>query len=263
VDEMDVRFTPKMYVDYYAAKQGITVEEMNVAPIVVVSWAPSVIESFAESTGAQLAEYWPWVKRHIFYTGEVEGRRVSFVQVGIGAPATVSEMEVMIACGARVFVGLGWAGSLQPEAPVGTFLIPRICMREEGTSAHYRSDDKDILPDEGLVQKLKDAARAEGFKVFVRPHWTTDAPYRELCSTIELYKARGIMGVDMETSAMYALGQFRGVQVCNLLVVSDEVWGEWKPAYRTTELREATDCARRVIIRALRSEGLVEKDGLS
>jgi len=257
MDEMEVRFTPKMYVNYYAEKQGISIEELKVAPIVVVSWAPSVIEAFAESIGARLAEHWPWVKRHVFYTGEVEGQCVSFAQVGIGALATVSEMEVMIACGAKVFIGLGWAGSLQPEAPVGTLLIPRACVREEGTSIHYQMEDKEILPDEGLVEKLKEAARVERIKVFVGAHWTTDAPYRELCSTIELYKARGIMGVDMETSAMYALGQFRGVQVCNLLVVSDELWGEWKPAYRTTELREATDCARRVITRALRNEELV------
>lgn len=29
-------------------------------------------------------------------------------------------MEEMIACGARVFLGLGWAGSLQETATVGT-----------------------------------------------------------------------------------------------------------------------------------------------
>lgn len=253
---MEVRFTPKMYADYYAEKQGITIEDMNVAPVVVVSWSSRVIEAFADSIGAQLAEHWPWVNQQPLYTGKVGGQRVSFVEVGIGAPATVADMEVMIACGAKVFLGLGWAGSLQPQAPVGTLLIPRDCVREEGTSVHYQAEGSEIVPDEKLVEKLKSAAEAEGKKVFAGAHWTTDAPYRELCSTIEAYRAKGILGVDMETSAMYTLGQFRGVRVCNLLVVSDELWEEWKPAYRTAELKEATQGAQKVIMRVLEKEVL-------
>lgn len=251
---MDVRFTPEMYIRYYAAQQGITVEEIGVAPIVVLSWAPEVIQAFADSTGAQPAPHWPWGKRHLFYTGEVEGRRVSFAQVGIGAPATVAEMEVMVACGASLFLGLGWAGSLQPHAPVGTFLIPMRCVREEGTSYHYVTDDAQVVPDDCLVAVLQAAAGAKGAEVVLGPHWTTDAPYRELCSKIAAYSAEGIVGVDMETSAMYALGQFRGVRVCNLLVVSDELWGDWKPAFRTAELRAATEQAGAIIVQALRSD---------
>ena len=60
-------------------------------------------------------------------------------------------------------------------------------------------------------------------------------------------------GVDMETSAMYALGQFRDVRVCNLLVVSDELWREWRPALDRPEVKDATACARRVILRCLAS----------
>lgn len=253
MDEKDVRFTPKMYINHYIERKGISVKDIKVAPMVVISWAPSVIEAFAECAEAQLAEHWPWVKRHAFYTGEVKGQAVSFAQVGIGAPATVSEMEIMIACGAKTFIGLGWAGSLQPEAPVGTLLIPRACVSEEGTSGHYQVDNKEILPDERLVEKLQDAARVEGVKVTVGEHWTTDAPYRELRKTIKLYRTQGIIGVDMETSAMYTLGQFRGVNVCNLLVISDEVWDKWKPAYGTTRLKEATDRARNVIFRVLQN----------
>ena len=50
---------------------------------------------------------------------------------------------------------------------------------------------------------------------------------------------------------MYALGQTRGVDVCNLLVVSDELWQEWRPAFGQPELREAQQCAERVILRCL------------
>jgi purine-nucleoside phosphorylase len=51
----------------------------------------------------------------------------------------------------------------------------------------------------------------------------------------------------METSAMYALGQFRGVEICNLLVVSDELWKEWNPAFFSQELQKAIEGAERVV----------------
>ena len=253
----DVRFTARMYIDYYTSKRGISVEEIGVAPCVVVSWGASVIEELAESVGAAPAEHWGWLTHFPLYTGEIQGRRVSFVQVGIGAPTTVTAMESLIACGARSFLGLGWAGSLQPSAPVGTFLIPTDCIREEGTSFHYLDADAAVTPDEGLVALLQRAAEEDadegkdGTPVLTGPHWTTDAPYRELKSRIEAYRQRGVLGVDMETSAMYALGRFRNVPVCNLLVVSDVVWREWDPAFRTPQLKAATRRAQRVVLRAL------------
>jgi purine-nucleoside phosphorylase len=56
----------------------------------------------------------------------------------------------------------------------------------------------------------------------------------------------------METSAMYALGQFRKVEVCNLLVVSDELWKEWNPAFFSSELQKAMEGGERIIQNCLK-----------
>lgn len=248
---MEERFTPQMYIDYYTRREGITVADIGVAPVVVVSWSPTVVEAFAETTGAQPTDHWFRRKTYLFFSGQVKGQRVSFAQVPVGAPATVSFMEEMIACGARVFIALGWAGSLQPHTPVGTLLIPTSCVRDEGTSRHYLADDAAITPDRGIVDLLEIAALAEGQEPQLGPLWTTDAPYRELKSTIAAYAEQGVLGVDMETSAMYALGQFRNVRVCNLLVVSDELWQDWNPAFGTPQLKAANERAQRVILHVL------------
>jgi purine-nucleoside phosphorylase len=44
---------------------------------------------------------------------------------------------------------------------------------------------------------------------------------------IARHMAAGILGIDMETSAMYRVAQHRGVSICNILVVSDELWTDW------------------------------------
>ncbi len=247
---MEERFTAQMVVEYHISRRGITVEDVGVAPVVIVSWGQRVIQSLADDVGAEPSPHWPY-KRYLFFRGQIEEQRVSFVQVPVGAPGTVMLMEELIAYGARVFLGLGWAGSLQPSAPVGTFLIPTACVREEGTSFHYLDADAPIAPDERLVELLQAGCEQDGAQVLSGPLWTTDAPYREFRSKIESYGQQGVLGVDMETSAMYALGQFRKVRVCNLLVVSDELWREWRPAFGTQELREATARAQRVMLRCL------------
>lgn len=251
---MEERFNAQMFVRYATSRRGIAVEDLGVAPAAVISWSRSVIQSLADAVGAESSLHWLYNDRHLFFTGQVQGQRVSFAQAPIGAPGTVTMMEELVACGARLFLGLGWAGSLQPSAPVGTFLIPTACIREEGTSFHYLDDGATIAPDGQLVERLRAACRAEGAEPLCGPQWTTDAPYRELCSKIKAYARQGVLGVDMETSAMYALGQFRDVKVCNLLVVSDELWCEWRPAFGSPELEAATERARQVILRCLESD---------
>jgi uridine phosphorylase len=255
---MQERITPQMTIDYTVARNNITVEEIGVAPIVVVSWGYDVIQSMVDSIGAELAQHWIYGERRPLYTGQIQGQRVSLAHLPVGAPGTVMLMEEMIACGARIFLGLGWAGSLQPFAPVGSLLIPTTCIREEGTSSHYLEDETIVTADDRLVQLLKGACQAEGLEPHVGPQWTIDAPYRELISKIEAYARQGVQGVDMETSAMYALGQYRHVSVANLLVVSDELWQAWRPAFGTPELREATQQAQRVIARCLSSDLLAQ-----
>jgi uridine phosphorylase len=248
---MEERFTPQLFIEHYTRWLGIRVEEIGVAPTVVITWGSKVVRRMAESVGAQPCPHWMYSDRQPFFTGEVAGQRVSFALTPVGAAGTIMMMEEMIACGARRLIGLGWAGSLQPNAPVGTFLIPTTCVREEGTSFHYLPADAVFGADSQLADRLESSARAHGAEVQRGPHWTIDAPYRELRSKIEAYRQQGILGVDMETSAMYALGQYRGVAVCNLLVVSDELWDEWNPAWRTPPLTAANELAEAVVLAAL------------
>ncbi|MFH1909264.1 MAG: nucleoside phosphorylase [Chloroflexota bacterium] len=250
---MEERFTAQMYVDYHTKQKGISVTDIGVAPIVVIAWGLKVLQSLAETVDAQRCPHWFYHDRNPLYTGEIHGQRVSFLLAPVGAPGTVMMMEELIACSAQVLLGLGLAGSLQPTAPIGTMLVPTACIREEGTSLHYLSPEIPVTPDKELVELLQASAQAEGVNLISGPVWTTDAPYRELRNKIEAYRKQGILGVDMETSAMYALGQFRSVKVGNLLIVSDELWHEWNLAFQSVELQRASTLAQRIILRCLSS----------
>jgi uridine phosphorylase len=165
-------------------------------------------------------------------------------------------MEELAAAGARCFVGLGMAGSLQEVAPIGSFLLPGECLREEGTSAHYLRPGETPGPDPCLRDALERALTASGLTATRGWHWTTDAIYREFTWKIERYRAEGVLSVDMETSAMYAFGCLRRLPVANLLVVSDELWREWRPGFHSDELRRALGLASTAIL-----DHLTELDG--
>lgn len=246
--------TAAQYVDYVCRRQGIAVADLGVAPTVVGTWSLAMARHLAEQAGAVRQERYQFYGDEApLWTGVLGGNRVSFTRWYVGAPATIMQMEELIACGARRFVGLGWAGSLRTEAPVGSFLIPSACIAEEGTSAHYPAADgaPDLGPDPDLAAALAAGLQAGGHAGQQGLQWTTDAIFRELRHKVAAYAARGAWGVDMETSAMFALGRWRRVAVANLLVVSDELWHEWRPAFGSEPLRQANRSAATALLHSL------------
>lgn len=251
MDGTDMRFTPAVAVNCRLARLGLSMEDVGLAPVAVLAWGQEPILALAEGIGAQPARNWPYGEQHPIHVAEIKKRPVCLATAPVGAPATILLMEKMIACGVGTFIGLGRAGSLQPLLPVGKLILPMACICEEGTSAHYVDAQTAIRPSPRLTATIQEACQEAGVEVASGLVWTTDAPFRELASKIEAYGREGALGMDMETSAMYALGMFRGVDVCNLLVVSDELWDEWRPGFHSPELREGEERARRVILRCL------------
>jgi len=237
----EVRFTARMYVEHYLATRGLTLGDLEVAPTMVGTWFRGVTRRLTEATGATQCERWlyPEDTGHGAYTARVDGQAVSFITYPVGAPATVTMMEELAAAGVRRFIGLGMCGSLQETVPVGSVVLPGRCVREEGTSAHYVPPEEEVGPHPPLAGLLGGLLHEAGLRPVAGPHWTTDAPYREYIWKIERYRSEGVIAVDMETSAMYAFGRARGLEVANVLVVSDELWREWRPGFWGEELRQA------------------------
>ncbi|HZY46982.1 MAG TPA: nucleoside phosphorylase [Candidatus Bathyarchaeia archaeon] len=248
---MTERITARAAVEFWASQRDVSIDRLGLNPIVLGSWDSRAVRSLAKTLDAERSESWWWGPRFPLYTGQVDDKEISVVHLPLGAPATVLVMEELIACGGRVFIGLGLAGSIQPEAPIGTCFIPTSCIREEGTSPHYLSGEEGLRPAQRLVRALEKARLRKGVVAYTGSIWTTDAPYREMVTTIEKYRLRNVLGVDMETSAMYALGVYRNVEVCNFLVVSDELWKDWKPAFGDPELRQALRRAEDVVLDAI------------
>lgn len=157
----------------------------------------------------------------------------------VGAPQAVMVAEKLIALGVREVLAVGWCGSLQRSTAIGDVVIPVDAVCEEGTSAHYPVGHRAPGPSPELAAPLREALRDGGFKTHEGTVWTTDAPYRETASKVVEYQRKGILAVDMETSALFTLAAYRGVRVAVLLVVSDDLSTlKWTHGFGTSAFKE-------------------------
>ncbi|MHA2104992.1 MAG: nucleoside phosphorylase [Candidatus Hodarchaeales archaeon] len=152
---------------------------------------------------------------------------------GIGAPISVIIAETLIALGTKVILTVGSAGSLQPTLNIGDLFICTHALRDEGTSYHYLSpDSKYSYASERLVNHIRKKLIKNNVSFTEGSSWTIDAPYRETIEEIKHYQNEGITTVDMEASALFALGAYRKIDVGALFVISDILSStDWKPAF--------------------------------
>ena len=165
------------------------------------------------------------------------GNRVAIIgNFGIGAPQAVIHLEEFIEWGVRRFVSVGTAGSLQRELRVGDLVLCDRAIRDEGSSHHYLPPSRYAHPSKVLTGRLRDALRARRLKFATGTTWTIDTPYRETFAEARRYSEQGVLTVEMEAAALFAVGKYRGVEVAALLSISDslaEALGEdpWKPQF--------------------------------
>lgn len=244
------RITPDHVIRYHTKNVGIRTEDIGVAPTTIVSWMPHVVTAIAKRMGGKLSPHWLYGEHSPLYTAELDGHPISIAHIRVGAPATVMTLEELIACGARQIICLGYAGSLQPSAPIGSLIVPTACVSDEGTSRHYVEDIALLTADPQIVAELSHSAEQKRMKLHAGTVWTTDAPYREFVETIETHQQGRVLAVDMETSAVFALCHHRRVKAGVMLVVSDELWHEWTPAFGSPELDVAMNHAIDIVLSA-------------
>jgi len=217
--------TPQKLVSHVA--KLMNVKKFDVNRVVLMSFSSRVMKLLIEKSRAKRVEKWLYGTHNPLYNGVYKNTRVSIIKGPIGAPATVMLMEELAACGAKTFISLGEAGSIQPYARIGSFVIPTEAIREEGTSYHYLPPEVKVKASEKISTALEKECKKLQIPFLKGKIWTTDAPYRETKSKVDSYIKQGVICVEMELSAMFALGAFRDLNVGGLLIISDELFNGW------------------------------------
>jgi uridine phosphorylase len=141
----------------------------------------------------------------------------------VGAPFAVLVAEELFASGCQLLINITSAGQILPLGqPPYVVLIER-ALRDEGTSYHYLPPAPYTHLDPALREMVSTHWDQAVVPLHVGASWTTDAPFRETEALIAQRRAEGILAVEMEAAALYALAQARQYQIICFAHVTNQM----------------------------------------
>ncbi len=141
----------------------------------------------------------------------------------VGAPLAVMMLERLIVSGAQEIYILGFCGAFDDHTNIAEAVSVTVAASEEGTSKHYFPRKRLFRPSKRLKSRIEETLSERGLPFVNGSVVSTDAPFRETRLWLDHNRTRGIGFVDMETSAVFALADFYGIEAAALHLVSDQL----------------------------------------
>ncbi|HZW27957.1 MAG TPA: purine-nucleoside phosphorylase [Trueperaceae bacterium] len=215
----------------------VRAEPGSVAPVVLLPGDPDRATFIAETLLDSPRLYNQ--HRHLLgYTGRYRGLEVSVQTTGMGCPSMAIVAEEVIRLGARRLVRIGTCGAIAPQVAPGDLVVATASVPNDGTTRQYLGHVPYApVADFAVTQALRAAAESTGRRTHTGLVQTDDAFYAVSRDDVAAMAGRGVLGVEMEASALFTLGALRGVSTGCMLVVSNHIGDESMLA--TDQLREA------------------------
>lgn len=162
-------------------------------------------------------------------TGSWRGVPITVSAFGMGAPIAGVVLHELVSLGVTSVVRLGTALTMG-ETELGELIVADGAIRGEATSGTYVPQGYPASPDLGLAAAMFRAGRAtgrsvrygliasyDGFYSQMFPDGTIPAP-----NAVDLADLgeKGVIGLDMETSAVLAIGRALGVRAASFCLAS-------------------------------------------
>ncbi len=222
-------FGPADFVAYLGRTGGL--EGYQAPAGVVLCYQRSLYRHVLRAEGLEPAG-WRGARHGMLPLPSTGGRVGLLGQFGIGAPAAAAAVEDLAAMGTPAFVSVGTAGSLQRDLSVGDLVVCQAAIRDEGVSHHYLPAARLAMAPAAIQAALAAALRQAGVGYRAGTSWTIDAPYRETVAEARRYQAEGVLCVEMEAAALFAVAQVRGLQVAAAFAISDSLADlAWDPQF--------------------------------
>jgi uridine phosphorylase len=209
-----------------------TYRSPDLAPFAVIAATPGDLALLSGFLNIEEDAFQKLFISRLFAGGE-PGMNFTLVGPAIGAPYAAMLLETIVAWGARRIVFWGWCGAIDPALSIGDVVVPPAAISDEGTSRHYGVITPRVDAPGPLRAEIEASLSAGGHPFHRGAVWTTDGVYRETPEKVNAHRRQGAIAVEMETSALFAVGHFRSISLGSVLVVSDDLSGAaWKPGFK-------------------------------
>ena len=156
------------------------------------------------------------------YTGTYKGKRVSVMASGMGMPAIgIYSYELFAFFGVETIIRVGSCGSFDKDLHVRDIILAQAACTDSNFASQYRLPGQfSPIADFGLLRAAADACEKKGVNYKVGNMFSSDKFYDDANSGMDWAKM-GVLGVEMESAALYCNAARLGKKALTICTVSD------------------------------------------
>jgi uridine phosphorylase len=243
---------PTDFIHYVARIRRVPVETLKVPERLLITYQRSTFEKAKNLVDGKCADWWIYGEAQPFCVGKFNDAEIGVARIWIGASAAIMTLEEIIACGAQKLFEVGLAGGIQTFLQPGDVIVVTRAIRDEGTSFHYLPKRVKVESHHNLRNELILHLDRKKVKHYVGSVWSTDGVYRETLGKFRKFKDAGVLAVNMETSAVFALAKYRKIEAASAQVISDTLTENgWLQAFEHQSVTEKTEIVLKAVLEVL------------
>jgi purine-nucleoside phosphorylase len=167
------------------------------------------------------------VRNCLGYTGTWNGKRVSVQATGMGQPSlSIYVHELINVYGLKTLIRIGTCGGLHEKVAVRDLIIAQAATTDSTiVKDGFGAFNFAPIADYGLLRSAADKAEARGMKYHVGNMLSSDIFYH-VEPGMEGYgrlPQHGVIGVEMESAALYTLAARFGVKALTICTMTDSL----------------------------------------
>ncbi|MCM3651998.1 purine-nucleoside phosphorylase [Metabacillus litoralis] len=164
------------------------------------------------------------VRGMLGFTGTYKGERISVQGTGMGVPSiSIYINELMNSYGVQQLIRVGTCGAIQKDVKVRDVILAMSASTDSQMN-RLTFGGVDYAPTANfeLLKKAYDTGVEKGLNLRVGSVFTADMFYNDN-SELEKWAKYGILGIEMESAALYTLAAKFGRKALSVLTVSDHI----------------------------------------
>ena len=165
------------------------------------------------------------VRNMLAFTGSYKGYPVSIMGSGMGMPSiSIYAHELFDYYDVKQIIRVGTCGGLSSRMKIGDLVMASAASTESAMNRQrFGGWDFSACADPDLLRRVDAQARKLGVKIRTGNVFASDWFYHPDEEFIQKVSAMGVLALDMESAALYALAHQHGKRALTLLSVSDVI----------------------------------------
>ncbi|WP_044479082.1 purine-nucleoside phosphorylase [Paenibacillus antibioticophila] len=165
------------------------------------------------------------VRGMLGFTGTYKGKRISVQGSGMGIPSfSIYANELIQEYQVKNLIRVGTCGGMQEHVHVRDVILAQGACTDSSMNRHiFKGYDFSPIASFDLLKAAYERGVEKGLKLHVGNIFCSDSFYRDDTSVTGLLMKYGVLGVEMETTALYTLAAKFGVNALTILTVSDHL----------------------------------------